>query len=200
MTDTLAADAALIELTPDREDVADWLRDAALGDEGPNPLAVRDALLELAAIETRTAEVATLKAQIVERYDEKIGRLKGRVEAIRDSLFVYVDRYGKTSFPDVGGVHLTTRNKGGKVKLDDAVVFEDYVRVTWPKVVETCVETVEVFDHAKALEIVMDELDVRVTAGGKIVDVGTGEDKTEQFAAVGVTVTEESKSLAVRKS
>lgn len=187
MTDTLAADAALIELSDD--DVVELL-----ADETPNPLAVRDALLELASIESKTTEVATLRRQIVERYDEKIGRLAGRASAIRDSLKVYCERFGKASFPDVGGVHLTTRK--GKARVADSVAFEDYVRESLPKVAAASTFTVEQFDIEQALAFTLDELDVTWTTDGRLVRNETG----EVVEIPGVEAVADSKSVTVRKS
>lgn len=195
MTTKLAASAASVELSPDDGDIV------ALLDENvaPNPLAVRDALLELAKLAETADDVKALRAQIVERYDAKVGSLMGRASAIRDSLKVYVERYGKVSFPDVGGVHLTTKDKGGKLTVADAVVFEDYVKTTFPAIAHACTETIEVFNPRDALALVIDEFDVKATPGGSIVDATTGEDKTDAFEKVGVGVVAESKTLAVRK-
>lgn len=197
MTSTLAAAAADFE-TPDY-DVAALLSDCANGDD-PNPLAVRDALIELARLSKQADEVDAVRKQIVERYADRMKQLAGRAQALRDSLQVYAERYGKASFPDVGGIHLTTQNKGGKAVVVDAEKFEAHVRSQLVEIAAACVETVEVFDKQAALGMALDEFGVRATASGAIVDTSTGEDVTEKWANIGVGVVAESKSLAVRKS
>lgn len=198
MIDTLAADAAEIELTADGAPfVEDQLR-AAVQDGMRHELAVRDALLELARLTREVDDVDTLKRQIVERYDTQLKKKTARMASIRDSLKVYAERFGKASFPDVGGIHLSTKDKGGKLTVVDAIAFEDWLGTTGREDLLTFKDAP--LDVTKTLQLVVDEFDVRATPDGKVVNVATGEDVTEKWAQVGVQAVAETKSLAVRKS
>ncbi len=191
MSNDLAAQAADFELYD-----APLLFETDVDLDG-NPLWARDVLLTIANLEAKKAEAVAVRDAIAERYDDTIARITDSIREARAQLEAYVTRFGTVGFPDAGGAHLTTRNKGGKLHVADSVVFEDYVKTSLPDVYEAASETVTRLDVKKALELVADELTIAATADGSLVDTEAGIIIENDLP--GVEVLPEEKTLAVRK-
>jgi hypothetical protein len=191
--DELAAAAAEQEATP-----TDALASAVLA-EHDDPLhaelAVRDAIARLRTIDAEAERVRKQAALIAERYTSTRKRIEGESAALRDSLLTYLKANGGkgVSFPDVGGVHLTTVNKGGKVKCTDAVAAQSWAEANLtPEQYEACLGE-RPFLPERLLERLADD-GVKATADGKLVHVESG-----QLVEVdGVTALAEDKSLVVK--
>lgn len=152
---------------------------------------VRDALLELKALEAEAHRIDDLANQIVDRYMLRKRKLVQRADAIRESVRNYItERNGgeKIAFPDVGTAYLTTRK--AKIKVADPELFESEAL---NHLVETGAVYDQTFNAKRALELVLDELGLTVTTTGELV-TSTG----EIFDLNGVEVTPEGKTLAVR--
>lgn len=161
-----------------------------IGDE----MAVRDALLELRALDAERERLNTLAVQIVDRYHGKAEKLRARAELIRQSVQNYItERNGgeKVAFPDVGTAYLTTR----KAKLDvtDAVELEAWL---YEQGHDALIVEKRTFDAKKTLELLIDEQGWRVAKAGLIVDA----DGEIVEAVPGVEGKPEGKTLAVRSA
>jgi hypothetical protein len=159
----------------------------------------RDLLLALAGVRAEQREVKALRDAIRERYDHKLSRLAEREAELAAYLHAYVVNINdgeKVAVPDAGTAYLTTKNKGGKIVLADAEAFREFVTRRLPKVAEAASETVTVFNERAALELATDELAIRATPDGKIVDTSSG----EVVELPGIGAEPESKTLAVRSA
>lgn len=103
-------------------------------DLGDDPLAVRAAMIRLEQLERDEASVKATKAAVVDAYDRKLSSISEQARAIRSSLQVYCERFGKASFPDVGTVYLA--NEKAKISVVDRDAFRDataavFVKEAW---------------------------------------------------------------------
>lgn len=162
-------------------------------DQG-NELAVRDLLARAQAAYAERDRLKALKAEIAQRYDERIASLEAQASAYRQSIEAYLVRWNEgraVSFPDVGTAYLTTRH--AKITLTNAEAFE-----AWLETAGLPVPMVETFDKKTALALVQGEggryfLDTEQNA---LIDRRTG----EVVDVAGVEVEPESKTLALRKA
>jgi hypothetical protein len=162
----------------------------AAGDE----YAVRDALIELAATKAERERVAAALAYIADRYSARVHALKTREDELRASVQTYLERFndGKgVSFPDVGTAYLTTRNKGGKVKVTDAELLGDHIDAGGLPVPYGPAPV----DAEAALALILDERDLRPTKDGRLVT-----EAGEVVDVPGLEVLPESKTLGVRSA
>jgi len=159
-------------------------------------LRVRDALLELRAMDAERERLADLASQIVARYAEQQARLRERADMIRQSVQNYLtERNGgqKLAFPDVGTAYLTTRK--AKAKVVDAPALEDWLESSGHGGLVVLKEAP--LDGTKTLELMLDEFGWRVMPGGEIANPDTGEIVAE---VPGIETEPEGKTLAVRSA
>lgn len=93
-------------------------------------LGVRDLLIAIQAAEDELAELEELKQQIVGRYESTENRLKQRIEQMRGSVMVWIERMNegeKVSFPDAGTAFIQTRPPNVRIVNDD--MFEEWARM-----------------------------------------------------------------------
>lgn len=159
-------------------------------------MGVRDLMLRLAKVEQECTAVAELRDRVVERYDQRLAGLKDEADAIRSSIeafILHVNEGRKVSIPDAGTAYLTTRNKGGKVKLADASELENWLAMEGRD--DLMAFTEPSLNGKVTLELAHDAL-FYATPDGKLVHRDTG----EVIEVPGVEVEPESKSLALRKA
>jgi hypothetical protein len=102
--------------------------------EPQDELAVRSILIRLEQLGRDLDAVKTRKAAVVRAYDDQLQRLDEQAEWLRRSLAAWVERHGKTSFPDVGTAYLSKGRP--KLRIVDRDAFRDYtadvfVKETW---------------------------------------------------------------------
>jgi hypothetical protein len=158
-------------------------------------LAIRDAIARIRVLDRDRTRTKRLAAVISERYREQVKRADAEEAALRDSLVTYLKANGgkAVSFPDVGGVHLTTVNKGGKAKVVDAVAFQVWAEANFtPEQYDACLGE-RPFLPERALER-LDADGVKPTATGNLVHTPTG----QVVEVDGVEALAEDKSLVVK--
>lgn len=159
-------------------------------------MGVRDLMLRLAALDKEADQVAALQDAILDRYRQRLAGIHEEQQKLRDSIDAFIRHVNggeKVSIPDVGTAYLTTKNKGGKVKIADVDAFLTFLRNAQPTIVEAA--TIERVDERKALELLHDAL-FYTTPDGKIVERESG----LLVEIDGLTVEPETKSLALRKA
>ena len=178
--------AAAYEAEQEHVDTSLEVRDA---------LGVRDLMLRLAKLEQDAAALRELRDQVLDRYDQRLKGMADESEQIRGSIeafILHVNGGEKVSIPDAGTAYLTTKNKGGKLKVTDAAALEaalENLRIDVPR-------KPGAFDVQRALELFADECDIHAHPSGQIV-TSDGELIDELD---GVIAEPETKSLALRKA
>ena len=90
--------------------------------ELPDELAVRSALIRLEQIGRDVDDVKRRRQAVVGAYDAQINALEAQAGWLRRSLQEYVERNGKTSFPDVGTAY--TRRGDPAIEIVDKEAFK----------------------------------------------------------------------------
>lgn len=158
-------------------------------------MAARDLLLRLAKLTETEQELKKLREAIADRYAQRLAGIEHEKAELRSSLETFILRFrdGKgVSFPDAGSAYLTTKNRGGKVKLADADAFAKWLVETGN---EGLVKVKPVVDAKASLELAHDAL-FYTRPDGILVHRDTG----EVLDIPGVAVEPECKTLAVRKA
>jgi hypothetical protein len=156
----------LNELQDEQIDV-DFDSEEPLVDE----LDVRAAMIVIRQLEVEAEKTLATGRKVVERYVAKAASLSERAQFLREKVRLYVQAYGKTSFPDVGTAY-ETKTKPKLVVTDQEAVAAKYG--------ETFVK--ETFDEADFKRWALE----RFEQTGEIPD--------------GCDVVRESTTLAIRKS
>jgi hypothetical protein len=188
MSHSLAAAAADFEL-PDDEGPIDF--DQLVAEITADPLIARDALLRIAKAEREFEATKETRDAIADRYEQRLDQLARQIADNRRIVEAYVTRFGKVSFPDAGGAHLTTKAKGGSLRVFDPAALADWLGANG---YETPTKEPQI-DSKAALELARQVAHVHATPDGKIVDHVSG----EVVEIPGLACDPETKTLAVRK-
>jgi hypothetical protein len=180
-------------------EVPDFLADVDWDGDEPisirDEFALRDLLIVLGTVQAERERLIEIQTRILERYAGSIEAKNRQEQRIRQSLENYLlanDRQ-KVGFPDVGTVYLATVAKGGKVKVADAVAFEDWLFSNEHGDLAAYKQTLDV---TKTLELTRDEFGFHATPEGKLVNSETG----EVVEVPGVEVQAEHKALRIKRA
>lgn len=104
------------------------------GFELQDELAVRSVLIRLQQLDQDAADVKRRRDAVRETYDRQLSSIEDQADWLRRSLAAWVERHGKTSFPDVGTAYL--QRGGPKIRVVDRDAFRDatgdvFVKTAW---------------------------------------------------------------------
>jgi hypothetical protein len=74
-------------------------------------------------------------------------------------------------FPDAGGAHLTTKAKGGKIVVRDAVALEDWIRVAEPRSAEIPYKPAGSRHVPPTIDVVAKTMKVHAHPSGRLVSM-----------------------------
>lgn len=118
-------------------------------EELEDEMAVRSALIRIQQLEVDEERVKATRTAVVESYDRKLQEIEEQRRWLRQMLQAWVERHGKTSFPDVGTAY--SRRGDPAIEVTDRTAFKKALGDVFTK--QTFDETAA---KAYALERVLD--------------------------------------------
>jgi hypothetical protein len=102
--------------------------------EPADELAVRGILIRLEQLGSDAEKVKARRDAVAASYNDQLDRIAEQESWLRSSLAAWVERNGKTSFPDVGTAYLS--NGKPKIQVVDRAAFKEatadvFVKETW---------------------------------------------------------------------